>query len=195
MSEFTHTVGAVTLGLPFMLRGRPKVRAGIERLASRRLGALAKPRIDVRSRHFSEGGAIPHRFSAQGENLNPELAWDLVPLGTKSLALMVEDPDAPTPRPFVHWLLAELPPSMMEIPPGLDPGGDGQGVQGRSSMLNVGWTGCAPPVHDLPHHYHFQLFALDRRLGLQQGFGRKDLCERMRGHILAFGELVGTYRR
>ncbi len=106
---------------------------------------------------------------------------------------MVEDPDAPTPRPFVHWL-AMMPPEVLSL--GMDARQDETFVRkGFTSMLSTDWVGCAPPQGDLEHHYHFQLFALNRELPMRQPLGRTALLSQMKDHVLGFNELIGTYRR
>jgi Raf kinase inhibitor-like YbhB/YbcL family protein len=153
----------------------------------------------VRSDAFQNMASIPSKYSADERAISPPLSWSTTPVGTKSLALVVEDPDAPTPNPFVHWLLYNVPADLRGLPE--DVGHEEVlvaihgAMQGRNSTLKIGWTGMAPPKGDTPHHYHFQLFALDRILDLKPGAGRTGLFEAMAEHVIARGDLVGTYQR
>lgn len=189
-----HALRAVFTGVPhLLLGGESPVRAGLERLAFMRLDARPSLPLLVTSSAFAESGPIPERYTADGEGKAPPIQWERVPEGTQCLVLLVEDPDAPTPRPFVHWL-AVLPPDSRGL--GLETQGDATTVmKGFTSMLSRDWVGCAPPPGDSAHHYHFQLFALDRALPISRPLGRSELLRHMRGHILGFGELVGTYQR
>ncbi|WP_269744461.1 YbhB/YbcL family Raf kinase inhibitor-like protein [Stigmatella aurantiaca] len=101
----------------------------------------------------------------------------------------------PPPQPFIHWLVADLSSERDSLPEGIPAQGADVAVQGRNSLLRVGYTGCAPPRGDLPHRYHLQVLALDRSLDLEPGFGRRELFRAMRGHVLGFGETVGVYSR
>src|SRR5215211_4716958 len=147
--DLGHTIRSVVVGMPFILRGRPKERAGVKRLASRKLGALAAAPLQIDSPAFANGARIPVRYTAaDGANVSPPLRWSGVPTETRSLVLLVEDPDAPTLNPFVHWI-AVLPPRTAK----LREGAAGAALEGRSSTLKVGWIGCAPSRGDVPHHY------------------------------------------
>ena len=146
---------------------------------------------------FSVGGAMPVAMSDYGHRMSPELRWSGVPLNARSLALIVEDPDAKEPTPFVHWLLYNLPADLTGLPqalpatPRLPQLGGAQ--QGRNSKGGVGYFGPRPPVGDAPHHYCFELFALDTVLTLDPAVDRTALVAAMRGHVVATGELVGTF--
>lgn len=187
-----HTIRSVTLGMPhILLGGVPSVRAGEERLAIKRMGKDRRPaNLQLASGTFVPGCALPFRSSADGDNLSPSLRWGEPPPGTKSLAVLVEDPDAPTPQPFVHWLVYNLPPRLRALPEGFS-----GTTQGKNSMFKVGFAGVAPPKGDLPHHYHFQVFALDCQLPLHGAVGRSALLKALHGHLLAAGDLVGTFAR
>jgi Raf kinase inhibitor-like YbhB/YbcL family protein len=105
---------------------------------------------------------------------------------------MCEDPDAPFPEPFVHWIVYGIPPTVHA----LDGARATQWKEGRNSKLQTGFTGAAPPSGHGVHHYHFQVLALDKPLDQEEpGLGRGALLSAMRGHVLAFGDLVGTYER
>ena len=154
--------------------------------------------IQVTSPAFDAGQPIPVRHTADGANVSPPLTWRNLPPDTQALALIVDDPDAPRPQP---WVLYGLSPDLDGLPQGIptQPALDQpiQARQGQNSSQddNIGYTGPAPPPPDAPHHYHFTLYALDRPLNLQPGATKDQLLEAMQGHILATGELVGTYDR
>src|SRR5262245_32492660 len=143
------------------------------------------------------GGAIPIAMSDYGQPKSPELRWSGVPPGARALVLIVEDPDANEPTPFVHWLVYNLPPDLTGLPEALHaapPVGNLPGaLQGRNSRGGVGYFGPRPPFGEAPHHYHFELFALDIVLTLDPGVDRTALVSAMRGHVIATGELVGTF--
>jgi Raf kinase inhibitor-like YbhB/YbcL family protein len=157
-------------------------------LAIDRAETAARARLEVASPSFPANGAIPLLYSSYGDNVSPAVAWRGVPAGAKSLALMVEDPDAVSQKPFVHWVAWNLPPggSLGEnaVPVGA--------VQGKNGRGTTGWFGPHPPGAT-PHHYHFQLFALDAPLALAAGAGREALLAAMKGHVLAKGEAVGLF--
>lgn len=198
--DIGHAVKCVATGMPTMLTGgRPGCRAGDERLAWFKPGMSAGTELLVRSDAFQSMSPIPSKYSADGEQISPPLSWSTPPEGAKSLVLVVEDPDAPTPNPFVHWLLYNIPPELRGLAEDVrheEIAAAARGaLQGKNSMLTIGWAGMAPPKGDTPHHYHFQLFALDRMLDLAPGAGRTNLFDAMAGHVMARGDLVGTYQR
>ena len=168
------------------------LRAGVDKLASRKLGngELRSQTLAVSSSAFSEGGAIPTDYTADGGGYAPPVAWANVPESARSMVLVCEDPDAPMPKPFVHWLVYGLPAavSSLESAPAF-------GREGKNSTMKAGYTPPAPPPGHGPHRYHFQVFALDTILELEPGAGRTALVDAMRGHVLAWGETVGTYER
>jgi Raf kinase inhibitor-like YbhB/YbcL family protein len=141
------------------------------------------------SRDFVGGGAIPLRFSAYGDGISPSLAWSGLPDRTKTLAVMMEDPDATSTRPFVHWLAWNIDPAAGGLAEGRLPPG---AAEGRNSRGSAGYFGPRPHGSK-PHHYHFQLFALDSPLALQAGATRRELLAAMNGHVLGKGDLVGLF--
>ncbi|MEN6305704.1 MAG: YbhB/YbcL family Raf kinase inhibitor-like protein [Armatimonadia bacterium] len=153
--------------------------------------------LKLTSTSLQDGMPIPVRYTADGKNLSPELAWQDVPEGVAELALIVEDPDAPS-GDFVHWVVYSIPSSMNGLAEGLPTGHhpDAQVpfVQGRNDFGKVGYNGPAPPPGKV-HHYHFRLMALDQKLNLPANADKKDLRQAVRGHIIAESELVGTYQR
>uniref|UniRef100_A0A8J8AYU8 YbhB/YbcL family Raf kinase inhibitor-like protein n=1 Tax=Coralloluteibacterium stylophorae TaxID=1776034 RepID=A0A8J8AYU8_9GAMM len=169
------------------------VPVAIERDALATEGSLR-----VSSPDLGSGAAIPTRFSEYGEGLSPALRWSPVE-GAASYLVIVEDPDARPTTPFVHWVAWNIPGDLSELPQGLQEQArltDPEGVlQGRTSRGSTGWFGPRPPVGDPPHHYHFQVFALDTRLDLQPGADRDTVLAAAEGHVIAAGELVGTYQQ
>lgn len=155
--------------------------------------------VTVRSDAFAANGPIPEANSAYGQDLSPALSWSGVPAGAKSVVLMMEDPDASGPKPFVHWLVANLPANVTSLPASLPKveslAQTAGATQGANHTGRLGYYGPHPPSGEPPHRYHFQVFALDTVLRLPTGFNRNALIEAMRGHVLAKGELVGTYQR
>lgn len=162
-------------------------------------GRAAQGVINVRSDAFAANQPIPEANSAYGQDLSPALSWSGVPAGAKSVVLMMEDPDASGPKPFVHWLVANLPANVTSLPASLpkteSPSQLAGAMQGANHTGRLGYYGPHPPSGEPPHRYHFQIFALDTVLRLPAGFNRHALIEAMRGHMLAKGELVGTYQR
>jgi hypothetical protein len=155
--------------------------------------------IQITSESFSSNQPIPVEFTGDGRNASPPLKWSGLPAGTKELALIVEDPDAPTPEPFVHWVMYKIPADVTSVPEGLPqekklktPPGV---MQGQNSFGDVGYGGPAPPPGHGTHHYHFHLYALDKPLEVQPGLDNKSLIASLTGHILDEGDLVGTYQR
>jgi len=155
----------------------------------------APPSLAVRSAAFTDRGAIPVRHTCDGENVSPPLSWLGAPKGTVSYALIVDDPDAPRGT-FVHWLLYDLPASVESLPeavPTLERLENGA-LQGRNDAGRLGYSGPCPP-RGPPHRYRFTVYALDTLLGLAPGASREELERAMSGHVLAWGQLVGTYGR
>jgi Raf kinase inhibitor-like YbhB/YbcL family protein len=152
----------------------------------------------VTSRAFSANGAIPPKHADYGEKISPDLAWTGAPTSAKALALMAEDPDAKEPKPFVHWVLYNLPVSFSSLPESV-PGTPrlpefGGALQGRNSRGTPGYFGPRPPKGDPAHHYHFEVFAVDSMLALDPGATATAVLTAMKGHVVGHGELVGLYR-
>mgnify|MGYP003579840090 CR=1 FL=1 len=165
-------------------------------LALERAAANAKHRISVSSPAIH--GTISKMQSEYGDGVSPELWWDRVE-GAKSYALILEDPDAKSITPFVHWVAYNIPADRTSLPEGLqeqeqvsEPAGL---LQGKTSKGSVGYFGPRPPVGDPPHHYHFQVFALDSQLDVPPGAECDQVLQAMNGHVLAAGELVGTFQQ
>ncbi len=166
-------------------------RAGAGPLAVDRPETRSAASLRVTSSGFAANGTIPLTFSPYGQGRSPALAWSGLPSGTKSLALMMEDPDATSARPFVHWLVWNVDPTRSGIAEASIPAG---ARQGRNSHGDIFYFGPRPHG-SRPHHYHFQLFALDRMLDLPGGADRNALLAAMNGHVLAKGDLVGLFRQ
>ena len=144
---------------------------------------------------FQSGGQIPAIHTCDGSDASPALVWEGAPRAAESLALIVDDPDAPG-GDWVHWVLFDLPVTTGRLPAGVPRGADvpSSGRQGRNDFGQVGYGGPCPPAGPV-HHYHFTLYALDLRLGLPSGVTKSDLQRAMRDHVLAQAELVGRYQR
>ncbi|KQS03766.1 phosphatidylethanolamine-binding protein [Sphingomonas sp. Leaf357] len=173
-------------------------RAGHEKLviADRGLG-LGVETIDLSSPSFAPGGRLPTRFTADGEGVSPALNWSEVPQGTASIALIVEDPDAPTPSPLVHAILWGMSPDERSLAEGAivpDGAGGPHGDVGRNSYLREGWLPPDPPTGHGEHDYVFQLFALSQHPVLTNP-GRSAFIKAISGIVLGSGLLVGTYSR
>lgn len=174
-------------------RAMRRVRAGDEGLAKNVLGATEA--ITIRSTAFDEGEALPAACShSEGNSTSPALEWSGVPEGTRELVLLCEDPDIPGPKPFCHWVLYGLSPSVTHLPEGLRAAPAGA-AHGRNTLRGMGYMGPHPPQGHGAHHYHFQLFALSAPLGLRPGATRDQVVTAMRGRVLACGDRVGTYTR
>lgn len=152
--------------------------------------------LTLRSPDFAHEGSIPVRFTCDGEKISPALSWSGAPDGTRSFALIVQDPDAPDPaapeRTYIHWVLHDLPPTAHSLAAGVTPDALPAGSrQGYNDSEHTGWTSPCPPIGR--HRYYFRLFALDRMLGDIGTPTAGDLERAMTSHILASTELMGTY--
>lgn len=151
--------------------------------------------IELTSTAFQPGAAIPKPYTGDGADHSPPLRWSEPPAGTRSLALICDDPDAPRGT-WVHWVLFNLPPQSGELEEGLptvDTLANGA-KQGTNDFGKVGYGGPAPPGGK-PHRYFFKLYALDTVLDLPAGATKAELVDAMKGHVLAEGQLMGIYRR
>jgi Raf kinase inhibitor-like YbhB/YbcL family protein len=151
--------------------------------------------IELTSTAFQEGQTIPKQYTGDGRDLSPPLKWGDPPAGTRSLALIVEDPDAPRGT-FTHWVLFNLPAEARELGEGVPPKPtlpDGA-MQGINDFGKVGYGGPSPPPGK-PHRYVFKLYALDTPLDLGPGATRQQLLQAMDGHVLDEGQLMGRYGR
>ncbi|MFW6189289.1 MAG: YbhB/YbcL family Raf kinase inhibitor-like protein [Planctomycetota bacterium] len=144
--------------------------------------------MELRSSAFENGGNIPSRYTCDGADVSPPLVISGVPNGADSLALVMDDPDAPGGT-FDHWLVWNIPPETGEIPEGTEP----QGVEGRTDFNKLVYGGPCPPSGT--HTYRFRLYALDDVLDLKEGAGKAELQAAMEGHVLADALLEGDYSR
>lgn len=151
--------------------------------------------MELTSTAFSDGKPIPAIHTCEGKDISPPLTWSGVPPGTASLALIVDDPDAPVGT-WVHWVLFNLPPSARELPGNVPPTQHPPqgGVQGINDFRKLGYGGPCPPPGK-PHRYFFKLYALDRMLELRPGVTKPQVEKEMKQHILATGQLIGIYAR
>ncbi|SNQ62281.1 YbhB/YbcL family Raf kinase inhibitor-like protein [Candidatus Methanoperedens nitratireducens] len=151
--------------------------------------------ILISSEAFKDGGTIPAVYTCDGRNISPALTWSGIPAGTKSITLIMDDPDARSGT-FVHWVLFNIPPDARGLPEAVP---DNQTLkdgsrQGNTSYGEVGYGGPCPPPGK-PHRYYFKVYALDTKLDLPAGATRADVEKAMNGHILAKGGLMGRYGR
>jgi len=154
--------------------------------------------LTIRSPAFADGGGIPKPFTCEGPNRSPPLSFAGAPAAAKSLALVVDDPDAPDPAApktvFVHWVLHDLPPSTAGLPEGARPEDLPPGTQqGTNDYGKTGWRGPCPPVGR--HRYFFKLYALDAVLGPLADRTKAGLLAALEGHVLEEAQVVGTYEK
>lgn len=142
--------------------------------------------MEITSPAFKNNESIPRKYTCQGDNINPPLNFLDIPEEAESLALIMDDPDAPN-QTFVHWVLAD-----MSIVDGIEEDSS-EGKLGDNSEGEQGYTGPCPPSGS--HRYYFKLYALDTRFDLKNKFSKKDLEKKMEGHILAKAELMGRYKK
>lgn len=150
--------------------------------------------MKLTSSAFAEGAMIPKKYTCDGEDISPPLAWSEVPAGARSLALICDDPDAPVGT-WVHWVFFNLPPTLSGLPEGVPPDKGSQvgGVQATNSWKRIGYGGPCPPSGT--HRYFFKLYALSTQLNLGSSATAKDVQSAMKGHVLAEAQLMGRYQR
>jgi Raf kinase inhibitor-like YbhB/YbcL family protein len=153
-----------------------------------------KMEIKITSSAFAEGGMIPSKYTCDGADVSPPLQWDAVPEGTKSIALISDDPDAPMGT-WVHWVLFNLPAQMRELPENIPPDETlpNGAKQGITDFGRVGYGGPCPPSGT--HRYFFKIYALDTEVQIDTSAGKRGLLKAMEGHILGQGQLMGKYKR
>ena len=149
----------------------------------------------LESKAFKSGESIPRRHTCEGEDLSPALYWSEPPAGTRSLALIADDPDAPVGT-WVHWVLYNLEPGLRGLPEGVSKAEEVQAVgkQGLNDFRKVGYGGPCPPPGK-PHRYFFRLYALDTSLAVNPRATKQEVERAMKGHILAQTDLMGRYKR
>jgi len=142
---------------------------------------------------FPEGGTVPALHTCEGADLSPAIEWSGAPAGTRSFALIVDDPDAPG-GVWNHWLLFNVPPTTHSLAQGFKPGQTGE--SGSNDFQKPGYNGPCPPKGHGPHRYFFKLIALDvPKLDLKRGASRAELDRAVRGHILGEAQYMGRYER
>jgi Raf kinase inhibitor-like YbhB/YbcL family protein len=178
--------------------GNASASASPQLLATQILQPKTNNTLTVRSSAFAQGAPIPKQYSDYGKGISPPLSWSQPPAGTRAVVLMMEDPDATSPLPFVHWI-AVVPPQVTQIPEAVPPRERDQRApgasQGANSRSTIGYFGPRPPPGSPPHAYHFQVFALDAVPQLPGAYNRHALLKAIDGHVLAAGELVGTFAK
>jgi hypothetical protein len=158
--------------------------------------------IEVTSTAFAKGAPIPRKFTGEGDDVSPPLAWSGLPAETKELALICDDPDAPTPEPWVHWVIAKIPAETTGLPEGVprtprpkQPAGAVQGKNSWPAGEAIGYRGPMPPPGHGRHRYYFKLYALRSKLAVEPGVSKKQLLAAMSGQVIEEGGLMGTYER
>ncbi|BBD58730.1 phospholipid-binding protein, PBP family [Nostoc sp. HK-01] len=146
--------------------------------------------MKLESTAFNGNALIPSKYTCDGEDIPPPLVWNEVPKNTQSIALIVDDPDAPGGT-FVHWVVYDLPATVSQLPEQIT-SPDLKGVQGRNDFGKLGYGGPCPPSGT--HRYFFKLYALDKKLGLRTGATKTQVLTAMKGHVLAKAELIGQYK-
>ena len=154
--------------------------------------------MKVTSSAFQQGGAIPAKYTCEGQDTSPPLAWSGAPSSAKSIAMIVDDPDAPDPakpqRVYVHWVVYNIPGGTSSLPENASKSGMPKGAeQGKNDWGKPQYGGPCPPIGR--HRYFFKVYALDTTLSGLSGPAKADLERAMKGHILDSGELMGTYQK
>jgi Raf kinase inhibitor-like YbhB/YbcL family protein len=151
--------------------------------------------FSISSSDFQNGGDIPKKFTCDGADVSPELSWSDPPAGTKSFALIADDPDAPVGT-WTHWVLYDLPAgthNLAENVPKIDQLPSG-GMQGRNDFRKIGYGGPCPPPGN-PHRYFFKLYALDSKPNLKPGASRQEVEQAIKSHTLGKTQVMGKYKR
>lgn len=181
------------LQLGFSLVGLSLFACGAEdKDASPQLQPKTAQEMKLESSAFEANGMIPVQYTCDGQDISPPLSWDTPPAGTQSLALIVDDPDAPGGT-FVHWVAYNLSADSQQLPEAVLNQNFKGGAQGKSSFGKLGYGGPCPPKGT--HRYFFKLYALDQKLGLEPGKTKEQVLQAMEGHVLATSELIGRYQR
>ncbi|MGM0634118.1 MAG: YbhB/YbcL family Raf kinase inhibitor-like protein [Pseudomonadota bacterium] len=158
--------------------------------------------IEVTSSAFTNHANVPLEYTAYGDNISPQIVWGDLPEGTEQLALVMDDPIAPTPEPFVHWVVYNIPPTATELPEGMsreeritEPASLAGTINGVNGTGRAGYFGPRPPADGELHAYHFWVYALDTELDLEPGLGKRELLDTIEDHIIGAGMLMGHYER
>jgi hypothetical protein len=150
--------------------------------------------MEIISSAFKAGESIPSKYTCDSVDISPPLTWSNVPYGTKSFALICDDPDAPSGT-YVHWVMFNLPPDTRELPEDLPKKEilENGSKQGKNDFGKIGYGGPCPPGGT--HRYYFRIYALDTELNIKPGITKKDLLKVMDTHVLEEGQLMGRYKR
>lgn len=142
---------------------------------------------------FGDNQTMPVKFTGKGADVSPALSWSGTPAGTKSFAVVVEDPDAPYST-FTHWVIYNIPGNSTGLHEGVQAAQtlDDGTMQGKNGFGTIGYKGPNPPAGK-PHRYVFNVYALDTTLPLQPGVSKEDVFTAMNGHVLGYGKIIGTY--
>jgi Raf kinase inhibitor-like YbhB/YbcL family protein len=167
-----------------------------------RLQGAKKMTIQITSSAFIQGHPIPKKYTGEGVDVSPPLSWTGIPAGAKELVLICDDPDAPMPEPWVHWVIYKLPADTQGLPEGVprkprlkEPHGAMQGRNSWPAAEAIGYRGPMPPPGHGTHHYYFKLYALEAHMVVEPGLDKKTIMGEIGNHILAEGVLMGTYQR
>jgi len=176
-------------GVLFVLAAAP----GAPALAQITTGGVTM-KLEVTSPAFTEGGMIPSKYTCEGADVSPPLNIKGIPEGTKSIALIADDPDAPRGI-WIHWVLYDWPPEMLSIPENVPKAAElpNGAKQGMTDFGRPGYGGPCPPSGT--HRYYFKVYALDKKIDKPAGLTKAQLLEEMKGHVLAEGVLMGRYAR
>ena len=155
--------------------------------------------FNIKSKAFDDNQEIPRPYTGEGLDKSPPLGWEDLPEGTVELALICDDPDAPFPEPWVHWIIYNLSPSLSELPEQLSSQSSLTSpivaFQGKNSWNKTGYGGPMPPPGHGEHRYFFKLYALNKPLKLEPAASKQELLKSMEGHILGWTQLMGKYQR
>lgn len=156
--------------------------------------AEKKAKLEIKSTAFEDGAMIPKKYTADGANVSPPLSWSSAPEGTKTFALICEDPDAPGGI-FTHWIIFNIPSNTSKLPEGVpnQKALENGAKQGTNDFNKIGYSGPSPPSGT--HRFYFKIYALDTELNLAAEVKREEFLKAMEGHILAEGQLMGKYGR
>ncbi len=159
-----------------------------------KLSEEGKMALSISSDAFQDGGQIPSKYTCDGQDISPQLAWGGPPQGTKAFALIVDDPGAPS-GVFTHWVLFNLPADTRQLAEGIPSQSQLQNgaLQGKNDFGKIGYSGPCPP-RGTTHQYRFTLYALDKLLDLKAGATKKQILEAVKGYVLAQGQLRGVYQ-
>ncbi|MEC9372736.1 MAG: YbhB/YbcL family Raf kinase inhibitor-like protein [Planctomycetota bacterium] len=156
--------------------------------------------LALKSDAFSDGQRIPRKHTGDGLDVSPALAWGDLPKGTKELALIVDDPDAPREEPWVHWVLYKIPAEIQGLPEGVRAGDERPhdvpgAIQGQNTWGALGYRGPAPPKGHGAHRYRFHLYALDEAISAKPGMDKDGLLNAIKDRVIGEAELTGSYER